>query len=232
MSSSVEKLGGNQITVPAEVWYRVVHVSCGSEFGTGLVLDHEDRQYLVTARHVVESGIKPAIRQRGTVVSVGLTALTIPDGAADVAVFRLDQSIVPPNLPLVAGTKDMVFGQDAYFLGFPYGLTFDLGGEDFPLVKRCTVSATNRSFQGRNVLLLDGWNNPGFSGGPVVFRPLTAEGLREPMKVAGIITKYASYSESVIVNGQIVQGAEVPLNSGIIIAEDISRATDAIEADA
>ena len=171
--------------VPAEVWHRVVHVSCGSKLGTGLVLDHENRQYLVTARHVVKSGIEPAIRMRGTVLSVGLTALTIPDAAADVAVFRLDQSIVPPGLPLVAGTKDMIFGQDAYFLGFPYGLTFNLGGEDFPLVKRCTISATNRSFQGRNVILLDGWNNPGFSGGPVVFRPLTAEGLQEPMKVAG-----------------------------------------------
>jgi hypothetical protein len=172
------------------------------------------------------------VHARGKIIPVGLTPLTVLDSEADVAVFRLDQSITPPNLPLAAGMKDLVFGQDAYFLGFPYGLTFDLGGEDFPIVKRCIVSATNRSFRGRNILLLDGWNNPGFSGGPVVFRPaLSARGLQEPMKVAGIVTAYANHPESVKVNGQIIAGAEVMLNSGIIIAEDIARATDAIEAD-
>jgi hypothetical protein len=51
------------------------------------------------------------------------------------------------------------------------------------------------------------------------------------MKVAGIVTAYANHPESVKVNGQIIAGAEVMLNSGIIIAENIARATEAIEAD-
>jgi hypothetical protein len=225
----MERLGS--IVVPAEVWYRVVYIACGDNSGTGFVLDHGVRQYVVTARHIVKSGDDPIIRIRGKTLSGGLTPLAVPDEKADVAVFRLDQQIVPENLPLAAGMKDLVFGQDAYFLGFPYGLTFDLGGEDFPIVKRCIVSATNRSIQGRSILLLDGWNNPGFSGGPVVFRPLTGRGNREPMKVAGIVTEYANHYEAVRVNGEVVLGVDVAMNSGIIVAEEISRATEAIEVD-
>ena len=125
----------------------------------------------------------------------------------------------------------MVYGQDAYFLGFPLGMTFDLENGYFPLVKRCTISGTTHKFDGRPVLLLDGWNNPGFSGAPVVFRPpaITAP---EPMRVAGIVTSYAQQPGQVRAGGRIVSGAEVLMNSGIIIAEQIVRVTKAIDADA
>lgn len=216
--------------ITANVWERVVLVVCGNGFGTGFTLDHEDGQYLVTARHVVESGAPVRALVRGKAAAVQLTALTVPVPEADVAVFRLDRPITPPGLPLAASMDGMVFGQDAYFLGFPLGITFDLGDEYFPLVKRCTVSGTTQRYQGRTILLLDGWNNRGFSGGPVVFRPPTAAGVREPLRAAGIVTAYRTEAGPVTEAGRAVPGTEVRLNTGIIIAEQIMRATEAIEA--
>lgn len=215
--------------ITAEVWERVVQVVCGKSAGTGFILDHGNKHYLVTAHHLVESGRSVKVLVRGHAVSVKLAALAIPVREADVAVFRLDRPVTPPNLPLGADMEGIVYGQDAYFLGFPLGMTSDLGDGYFPLVKRCTISGMTQKYKGRNILLLDGWNNPGFSGGPVVFRPLTASGAQEPMRVAGIVTAYAQQPEQVTIGARAVSGAEVLLNSGIIIAEQITRVTEAIE---
>jgi hypothetical protein len=38
-------------------------------------------------------------------------------------VISLDRLIAPANLTLPMTKDAMVFGQDAYFLGFPYGMT-------------------------------------------------------------------------------------------------------------
>ena len=78
---------------------------------------------------------------------------------------------------------------------------------------------------------MDGWNNPGFSGAPVVFRP-PATTAPEPIRVVGVVTSYAQQPAQVRAGGRIVSGAEVLMNSGIIIAEQIVRVTEAIDADA
>jgi hypothetical protein len=216
--------------ISANVWERVVHVRCGAVAGTGFTIDHDGHQYLVTARHVVASGEEVEVRVRGNAVPVGLDRLTVPVVDADVAVFKMDHAITP-GLPLPASMEGMVYGQDAYFLGYPLGFTFNIGPtEYFPLVKRATVSGTNHGLVGRAVLLLDGWNNPGFSGGPVVFRPPSGRGVDEPWRVAGVIRGYWQQPGSISVGGQVLQGAEVLMNSGIIIAEEIARAGEAIQA--
>ena len=161
--------------ITANVWERVVHIVCGAASETGFTIDHGGVPYLITARHVVDGSDPIQIRVRGSVVSVNSVRLSIPIADADIAVFRLDREITPSGLPLPIGSDGMVFGQDGYFLGFPLGLRFDIGPEYLPLVKRCTPSALSR-IGGRSVLLLDGWNNPGFSGSPVVFRQVSSLG--------------------------------------------------------
>ena len=63
-----------------------------------------------------------------------------------------------------------MLSQDVYFLGFPYDLTNDGGtiNRNFPipLIKKGILSAIQVGEV--KTLLLDGHNNPGFSGGPVV----------------------------------------------------------------
>ena len=217
------------LMITANVLERVVRVTCEQGFGTGFLVDHEDRQYLVTARHVVDDCENPEIRSRGNIVKVELERLTVPSPAADVAVFRLDELLIK-DLPLTCESDGYVFGQDAYFLGFPFGMTFDIGPEYFPLIKRATISGRSHLAGTRPVLLLDGWNNPGFSGGPLVFRPPTSRGLDEPMRVCGIITAYRQEPSALRHEGQEISGAEVLVNSGIIIGEEIARVVETINA--
>jgi len=74
-------------------------------------------------------------------------------------------------------TADMVIGQDVFFLGFPYNYDSLLqqspfGNTPIPFVKKACMSAIIKS--GEDILLLlDGHNNPGFSGGPVCFSAST-----------------------------------------------------------
>ena len=87
---------------------------------------------------------------------------------ADIAVFSLTGDLTP-DLDLTPTIDGIVWGQDAYFLGFPFGIGFDLGGGSLPFVKKAIVSGLYKSINGVSLVLLDGINNPGFSGGPVVF---------------------------------------------------------------
>jgi hypothetical protein len=50
-----------------------------------------------------------------------------------------------------------------------------LGAFSVPLIKKAIISATVHE-HGATVLLLDGHNNPGFSGGPIVYRDLNRFG--------------------------------------------------------
>jgi S1-C subfamily serine protease len=218
--------------ITANALERTVRIQQGAKSGTGFTIDHDGQQYLVTARHVVDGPEHVGVLVRGNPFSVNLTCLAVPDADADVAVFRPDQPITPPDLPLPAGSDGLIFGQEVFFLGYPLGLSFAIGTDEyFPLVKRATASAF-RNVGSRRVFLLDGWNNRGFSGGPVLFRPATQLGFAEPLRVAGINTGYYPdpSSDALRIGGVTVPDSEVLLNSGIMVVEDIARAVEAIGA--
>ena len=91
--------------------------------------------------------------------------------------------------PLSTSDAGIIFGQDVCFLGFPYCLHTELGevNRNFPLpfIKKSTFSASDDKW---NVLYLDGDNNPGFSGGPVVF--LQQQKPSKKSSVAGVILDF------------------------------------------
>jgi len=210
--------------ITANVWERVVRVEVGRQAGTGFTIDRDGTQLLVTARHLVDAPGPMGLYVRGHPVATQHERLTLPVPAVDVAVFRLREPITP-DLPLKPEMDGIVYGQDAFFLGFPLGLTFDIGpAESFPLVKRATISATNHQLAGRAILLLDGWNNPGFSGGPVVFRPAGSAAF----SVCGVVTGYRWQPTPVVDGASSPTGAQVLANSGIIIAEEITRVLEAL----
>jgi len=84
----------------------------------------------------------------------------------DVSVLAPTQLFGAPH-ELLLSTENMTLSEDVYFVGFPFGLTIDdrnlNAGFSIPLVKKGIISA----FHDR-LVLLDGHNNPGFSGAPVV----------------------------------------------------------------
>ncbi len=209
--------------VPAQCYERTVLLNVPTGHGTGFTINRNGNQWLVTAQHLV-AGVDPASIQvlwHGVPATVQLAAVPSPHPDADVAVFSLDQAVTPEDLPLQATCVGAVFSQDAYFLGYPYGLELRMGSFAQPFVKKAIFSANNEDANGLRVWYLDGINNPGFSGGPVVF---CKQGTTD-WQVAAVVSGYQS-EQVAIIGGT---GA-VPTNTGIIVAYDITYAVEAIDA--
>ncbi len=119
-------------------------------------------------------------------------------------------------------------GQEVFFLGFPYNLFADIGAtnRDFPLpfVKRATLSSMSND-PNEDILFLDGHNNLGFSGGPVVFKAPGAQDFR----VAGVVSGYR-FEEEPIYSGDTPTQLAFRYNTGIIISYSIRHAVELIKA--
>lgn len=210
--------------VPAQCYERVVRLNVPGGHGSGFTINRHGRQWLITAQHVVE-GVAPAdievIRRDGR-VDVSLEPVAAQEPGADVAVFLLGEEVTP-DLSLFASSDGAVFSQDAYFLGFPYGLGLRTSGITYPFVKKAIVSSFDREVAGVILWFFDGINNPGFSGGPVVFN---RSGTND-WHVAAVVSGYRT--ERVAVHGG---SGEVPINTGIIVGYDICHAVAAMDAHA
>ncbi len=96
---------------------------------------------------------------------------------------------------------------------------------DFPIpfVKKAIVSCM--MFENdMQIFFLDGHNNPGFSGGPVIFKEPNSNGF----KVASVISGYRYAKEPIYQNGAAVP-LELRANTGIVISYGIKHAIDLIE---
>lgn len=140
----------------------------------------------------------------------------------DISVLAPDQLFGAAH-PLEISTANMILSEDVYFLGFPFGLSNDSADLNaqfpIPLVKKGIISA----FSGKDSpILLDGHNNPGFSGGPVVR-------CSKPNQVIGVISAYRSEWRQVLNES----GGEGPYtyytNTGIIVAYDAQKIQQLIE---
>jgi S1-C subfamily serine protease len=168
-------------------------IQTGHGTGSSFTIEVDGRQYLITAKHVV-AGLKPEdtiqIRKGEEWSSVKVKVLRC-DEPIDIAV------LVPPvqltvTFPLEPTTDKVLFGQDAYFVGFPYGISMDgkQVNDSYPIafVKKGNFSAMVPEGIA-TVIFLDGHNNPGFSGGPIVYRDLNQSG--PPISyAAGVISGF------------------------------------------
>ena len=151
-------------------------------------------------------------------------ALTSP--GADVAVFSLDDTkLVDESMTLTPSAEGIALSQGVFFLGYPLPDRVPLGST-LPFVKQGILSQ-NALIGGVNVWWIDGMNNPGFSGGPVVFNRGGVGNVN--WQVMGIVTGYVT-QEIAVAGGLPGLAGLVPTNSGIIMAYDIKHATDAIDA--
>jgi hypothetical protein len=186
--------------ITSNVLRRVLLIQSPAGFGTAFTIDVDGRQYLLTAKHLV-SGLK----EEGT-ISIRKNNEWSP---LTVKIFRCDDPVdiavlVPPfqltvNHPLEPSSEGISVGGEAFFVGFPYGLQSQMNGA-FPLglAKKATLSAFEPVPGKAHGLqyLLDGYNNPGFSGSPLVFRDPTKSGF--VYKVAGVVASFISETSPVL----------------------------------
>lgn len=214
------------------VIHRVFFLKAGEGTGTVFAIDEGGKQYLVTAAHVVEGLSAPynvSIFHQGQWKDLPLQ-LTGISSVADVAVFSAGVQLAP-SYSLPATTNGVIYGQDVHFLGFPYGIVSDIGtlnrGFPFPLVKAACLSAFIKDDNGASIILLDGHNNPGFSGGPVVFHE-HGQPLSSGLRVMSVVSGYRFAHEPVFL-GDAESPAVVRANTGIVITYDIKHAIELIQ---
>ena len=233
-------LEGSGIT--ANVIYRTFQIRMADSVGTAFTIDREKKQYLVTARHVVEdivSGDEIEIYHKKRWKNIAIKVVGVGAGKIDIAVLACPIQL-SPSYPLEASLADLVYGQSIYFLGFPFGYRWGLEEEHInrgfplPFVKSGIVSAV--LFGPSSKIWIDGHVNRGFSGGPVIFRP-NAQASGE-YRVAGVVVSYPLPTSRTIVDEHgdpIVDRHGKPFayfqeNPGFVIAINISHAIDLIQA--
>lgn len=229
-----------------------------SEYGRGTTfsIDVDNREYWITAKHLLTGAKHPPYgsvssnsallqildptAQQEKWLSVNFSVI---DAGTDVDIVALAPPHPLINNPLQSEPADsagITLGGDCEFLGFPFGgswrASFDNGISYWmPFVKHCTVSALPS--EGARVWVLDGINNEGFSGGPVVFSTGSQQ------KIMAVVSAYVTEPADVIsslsktssmVHRQPDKMAKpkkqiVELNSGFILAYDIQYALQAIQ---
>jgi hypothetical protein len=213
---------------------RVFQIAFLDSVGTAFAVDVDGRQYLITALHVcagIHEGDEIRLLLRGiwTTLPATIVAQGNPDDPNDdYLVLAVGRQVAPAyDLPLDIGQSHI--GANLWFLGFPYGMMSTLSlisGLTMPLIKHALLSGV----QGTTTVeafILDGMNNEGFSGGPVIFRRQHANA--DGQSVLGIISSYSA-AETEVTLGGVATGMRAAINTGIIHCVSSQRVRAAIDA--
>ncbi|HYG62875.1 MAG TPA: serine protease [Thermoanaerobaculia bacterium] len=218
--------------------YRVLRIRTATETGSAFSIEIDGRQYLITARHVLrgfgaEGDVDLWIEGRWT--RAHARAIYPRKEVVDMAALDFGRPVTV-TFPLEASSGGLTLGQQAYFLGYPYGLSSDAssvppGFGEIPFLKSGIVSAMDYRDPEANVLYLDGHNNPGFSGGPIVF---WHSGSRR-FRVAGVVRGYRNEALPVLKrkdlndpDAKAHNDLYTKANSGIVVGYDIRHIIEAI----
>ena len=192
--------------------------------GTCFTIDIDKRQYIVTAKHII-SGINGndsiLILHQGKWKELKISIIWLPDSEEDIMILAPEIQISYP-LPLIPSMGGINLGQDVYFCGFPFGLNTEVGilNRNFPIpfVKKGILSASEDREDGSTIIYIDGHNNPGFSGGPVIFTDMKTNEL----KVAGVVSGYYPNYVQVLKENNPTEYMSQQ-NTGIVIAYALKR---------
>ncbi|WP_301150147.1 S1 family peptidase [Mycobacterium simiae] len=218
---------------------------------SSFVLGYEEQQWLVTARHVVQTDSGElrdfeVLETDGTSHSgSSLERLEMTFPFADVTVFRLWAEYVSLEPPLEPYRGEVIPTQRVYFLGFPdlgeplrYGLRYD--SLTTPFIKKAIVSGEvmHRSGLMNNIWLLDALAHHGFSGGPVLVREPKSEGYLVHGVISGYVPSNVRVLPGVVAATPMQIGDAPPLpheafsetNSGLAVCFGIGHALADIDA--
>jgi hypothetical protein len=224
-------------------------------------IEVDNREYWLTAKYILtgrKSGPAGEVSEKtisldvldpiGDAIKWNTIQFVVMDPGKDVDIVVLVpntklQDVGIPSLKVSSGNMGM--GQECSFLGFPFANTWTATFSNstrykMPFIKHCYISGIIR--QPAAVLVLDGINNPGFSGGPVLYHT------GPDHVVLGVISSYANEAGEVhtIEVPDVPTGAQAPdnkkpnpnatkrknvvdLNTGIILAFTADVAVEAIK---
>ena len=211
--------------VPSNILQRTFRLLHNGATGTGFTFDVDGRQYLATARHVVEgleAGSNFGVSCSGTWQQVAVGSVWFSPTGADVALLSLERQLSPAHGVVMLGDgATFSLSQQAYFLGFPYGLQTEVGqlNNDYPIpfVKSGIVSSFSMLSGGSQVVYIDGINNPGFSGGPIV-----TISQKQEVVIVAVVSGYRYNEDKIMLNGQDT-GLTYRANTGLVIGYSVKE---------
>lgn len=217
--------------VQAEIYCRVIRIQYGDSLGTAFTMESHGRQFLVTAKHLFEESGFPASSSINLLIGTGYQSFDVEirypgESTIDIAVIKLKMhQLLTPIYDNANSTEGLVFGQDVYFVGFPFEYDSILGhfpGSPMPIpfVKKACVSAILND--GKGTILLDGINNPGFSGGPVCYKKIGSND--KTMIILGVVSGYRFNMQPLFDQKGNATDFYVKENTGIIVVNDIKHA--------
>jgi hypothetical protein len=225
----------------SNVLYRLLRIRTATSTGSAFTIEVGGKQYLITARHLLTGfGSEGEIELwiGGKWSRTRARAIYPSREVVDIAALDLGR-VVTVTFPLEPSSGGLALGQQVYFLGYPDGLgtsgvtPVPPGFGEIPFLKSGIVSAVDDRDPEASVLYLDGQNNPGFSGGPIVFWHPASRGFR----VAGVVRGYRNESLPVLKQKDLANPEArayndlyTLANSGIVIGYDIRHIVDAIRA--
>ena len=141
-------------TLPAEILRQTFMIKVGSAIGTAFTVEVDERQYIVTAQHVLGSASPPMVEMKASKTGwrqVPVTVIGVAERPVDVAVLATD-SMLGSRSRVPVGVGTIGYGQEARFLGYPLGLEFtDVPGfreAPLPLIKAGILSGIVRNEAG------------------------------------------------------------------------------------
>jgi hypothetical protein len=225
----------------SNVLYRVLRLRTPTSTGSAFTIEVDGKQFLITARHLLENfGSEGEVELwiGGRWSKSRARAIYPSSQAVDIAALDLGGPVTI-TFPLEPSSGGLTLGQQVYFLGYPHGLGTSRsepvppGFGELPFLKSGIVSATDDRDPEAGILYLDGQNNPGFSGGPIVFWHPPSRGFR----VAGVVRGYRNEALPVLKRKNLDDPQAkahndlyTRANSGIVIGYDVRHIVEAIRA--
>lgn len=234
---------GNTIWSPATfyVWVRMItrnvlqrifQIKHRNSLSTCFTMDIDNRQYIVTAKHCIGDfdSAQFQIYKNGQWKNIDVSLVGFGTCNADIAVLSAKEQLSPTDT-LASALGPLAMGQDLFFLGFPLGFRQEVGdinlGFPLPFVKKAILSALSDPHSDLNILFLDGHNNGGFSGGPVIFAPVGKPAT--DFRIGAVVSAYCVEKENILFN-ELPTELHNQGNSGIIISHSIEHAIETIKA--
>ena len=225
-------------TFPVEILRQTFKVRTEAGLGTAFTIEMDERQYIVTAQHLLGSAspetleiqTSPAVWRR-----LPVTVISMAGPPVDVAVLATT-AVLGSRSSVPVGTGTVGYGQVVRFLGYPLGLEFthvpDVSQAPLPFIKAGILSALRSvpNEPGLQEFFVDAAGNPGFSGGPLVLpRRSTNKGKSTVWHIAGVVTSGVTHRVPL----KDMSGADVgfvDVDAGILRATSIDAVKRMIRA--
>lgn len=174
------------------------------EAGSGVVVKHRGRLYVLTNYHVIESSTKADIRIQIDGQLMQPTAIR-HDPDTDLSVMFLDRSDLPGSR--LGSSDDVEIGDFVVAIGSPFGLSHSVSYGIVSAKQRSDLELGPNGVRYQNFFQTDAAINPGNSGGPLI-------NLRG--EVIAINTAIASNS-----GGSDGIGFSIPIKMAMRVATDL-----------